>query len=52
MTRTMTSWDLFEDLREAQIELPQAARGRRRQPGPSCSAPASICPRPIRAMPR
>ena len=32
MTSTMTSWDLLEDLREAQDELPQAARGRRASP--------------------
>jgi hypothetical protein len=28
MTTTMTSWDLFEDLRAAQDELLQATRGR------------------------
>ena len=32
MTGTMTSWDLLQDLREAQDELPQAARGRRASP--------------------
>jgi HSP20 family protein len=30
---TMMTWDLFEDLRAAQDELLQAARGRGRQPG-------------------
>ena len=33
MTTTMMSWDLFEDLRAAQDELLQAARGRGWQPG-------------------
>ena len=33
MTTTMTSWDLFEDLRAAQDELLQATRGRGWWPG-------------------
>jgi len=33
MTTTMTSWDLFEDLRAAQDELLRATRGRGWQPG-------------------
>ena len=33
MTTTMTSWDLFEDLRASQDELLQAARGRGWWPG-------------------
>jgi HSP20 family protein len=33
MTTTMTSWDLFEDLRAAQDELLRASRGRGWRPG-------------------
>jgi HSP20 family protein len=33
MTTTMTSWDLFEDLRAAQDELLRATRGRGWRPG-------------------
>jgi HSP20 family protein len=33
MTTTMTSWDLFEDLRAAQDEMLQAMRGRGWRPG-------------------
>jgi len=33
MTTTMTSWDLFEDLRAAQDELLRAMRGRGLRPG-------------------
>ena len=33
MTTTMTSWDLFEDLRAVQDELLQATRGRGWRPG-------------------
>ena len=45
MTGTMTSWDLFEDLREAQDELPQAARD-------AAGSPASICHRDSQQPPR
>ena len=41
MTTTMTSWDLFEDLRAAQDELLRATRGRGWRPGQQYYSDAS-----------